>query len=462
MPAPRLESAPCATTDRHARATHALGKAYRDVIRGFNGQFDSAPDLVAYAADETDVVTVLEWAQQHNVAVIPYGGGTSVVGGIEPRGLDSYNGVISLDLSRMNRVLEVDEVSRAALVQAGAAGPQVEAQLKPLGLTTRFFPQSFEFSTVGGWVATRAAGHYASGPTHIDDLVEAVRAITPIGLWESRRLPGSGAGPSPDRMLLGSEGSLGVITSSWLRVVPRPAHKSSVTLRFPSFQAGCEAIRTILQSGMTPANCRLIDGAEAPGTDERPLLVLGFEGQTPVETQLAAAVALCHPFGAERQAGGSESEWRGAFLQAPYLRDLLVSVGIMAETFETAVTWDRLGALISQVRATCQAAVEQLCGVPARVTCRLTHVYPDGAAPYFTVLAPAPRGQEIAVWDQIKTRVSSAIIDAGGTITHHHAVGRDHVPWYVEQQPRAFGLALEAVKRTLDPARILNPGVLGL
>ena len=190
--------------------------------------------------------------------------------------------------------------------------------------------------------------------------------------------------------------------------------------------------------------------------------MLGFEGQEPVDAQLAAAVALCHPFGAEQQAGGGESEWRGAFLQAPYLRDLLVSVGVMAETFETAVTWDRLDALIEQVRASCQAAVERLCAVPGRVTCRLTHVYPDGAAPYFTVLAPAPRGEEIAIWDQIKEQVSSAIIDAGGTITHHHAVGRDHVPWYRDQQPHPFGIALEAVKRTVDPGDILNPGVLGL
>lgn len=462
LPEPRIAPPPWATTDRHERATHTLGKAYRDVIRGFDGHFQTAPDLVAHPADEADVSMILEWAQSHNVAVIPYGGGTSVVGGVEARGLDAYDGVISLDLTRMDRVLEVDDVSRAVRAQAGAVGPVLEAQLKPVGLTTRFFPQSFEFSTLGGWIATRAGGHYASGPTHIDDLVESIRAITPVGVWESRRLPASGAGPSPDRLLLGSEGSLAVITDAWIRVVPRPGFKSSASVRFPSFEAGCEAIRTILQAGIHPSNCRLIDGAEAPGPDGRPLLVLGFEGSHPVETDLTRAIDYCRPFASEMEGHGSESQWRGAFLQAPYLRDLLVSLGVMAETFETAVTWDRLPDLVAQVRQTAAVAVEQICGHPGRITCRLTHVYADGAAPYFTVLAPVARGEEIAVWDGIKARVSEALVEAGATITHHHAVGRDHVPWYCEQRPDVFGQALSAVKATVDPVAILNPGVLGL
>jgi alkyldihydroxyacetonephosphate synthase len=462
VPDPRIAPTSWGTADRHARATHALGKAYRDVIRGFDGQFQTAPDLVAFPESEADVSQILEWAQSHNVAVIPYGGGTSVVGGVEPRGLDAFNAVISLDLGRMDRVLEVDDVSRAVRVQAGAAGPVLEAQLKPMSLTSRFFPQSFEFSTVGGWIATRAGGHYASGPTHIDDVVESIRAITPVGAWESRRLPASGAGPSPDRLLLGSEGSLGVITEAWLRVVPRPESKASASLRFPSFTGGCDAIRTILQTGIRPANCRLIDGEEAPGPDPRPLLVLGFEGAFPADAELARAVDLCRPFGGEVEVRGSASQWRSAFLQAPYLRDLLVSLGVMAETFETAVTWDRLPTLVTQVREAAAEAVATMCGHPGRITCRLTHVYPDGAAAYFTVLAPVARGEEIEAWDSIKVRVSEALIAAGGTITHHHAVGRDHVRWYRQQRPDLFGAALSAVKSTVDPAGILNPGVLGL
>jgi alkyldihydroxyacetonephosphate synthase len=455
LPAPRIlpgELQGLAATDRHSRATHALGKAYRDVVRGFRGDFTTAPDMVLRPVDEADVTRVLEWCQQRDVAVIPYGGGTSVVGGIEPRGLTGYEGVVSLDLSRLNSVLEVDPVSRAALIQAGASGPQVEAQLRQHGFTTRFFPQSFEFSTVGGWVATRAGGHHASGPTHIDDFVESIRALTAVGLWESRRLPASGAGPSPDRLLLGSEGTLGVITAAWLRVVPRPQFKHSATLRFPDFGTGCDAIRTVLQAGLTPSNCRLIDGVEAPGDDDRPLLILGFEGAVDLSGLLTAAVGLCA--GGEVQQGSGEREWRGAFLQAPYLRDTLVSLGIMAETFETAVTWDRLDALIEAVRG--------VCGDLARVTCRLTHVYADGAAPYFTVLAPVPRGGELETWDAIKIRVSDVVMQHGATITHHHAVGRDHVRWYDQQRPPLFAQTLAAAKATVDPAGILNPGVLGL
>lgn len=452
-----------ARDDRHARATHALGKAYRDVVRGFRGDFGSAPDFVAYPRGEADVERVLEWAQQHRVAVIPYGGGTSVVGGIEPRDLDSYNGVVSLDMGRMDRVIEVDTISRSALIEAGAAGPVAEQQLRSARLTTRFFPQSFEFSTVGGWIATRAGGHYASGPTHIDDVVESVRAVTPRGVWESRRLPASGAGPSPDRMLLGSEGTLGVITRAWLRVVPRPEHKHSATVRVPDFAAGCAAVREVLQSGLLPTNCRLVEGPEAPGEDVRPLLLLGFEAAVDMSAQLAAAMRILDAHGADAETtGGGEGAWRGAFLQAPYLRDTLVSLGIMAETFETAVTWDALDPLIAQVRGVAEQAVVDVCGRPGRITCRLTHVYADGAAPYFTVLAPVPRGEEVEAWDAIKTRVSAALLQAGGTITHHHAVGRDHVPWYGQQRPQVFGAALSAIKSELDPAGILNPGVLGL
>lgn len=450
-----------AATDRHTRATHALGKAYRDIVRGFRGDFTSAPDFVAFPNTETDVERVLEWAEETGVAVIPFGGGTSVVGGIEPRGLDSYNGVVSLDMSRMDKVLEVDPVARAALIQAGAAGPVAEEQLRARGFTTRFFPQSFEFSTVGGWIATRAGGHYASGPTHIDDLVESIRAVTPQGVWESRRLPASGAGPSPDAMLLGSEGVLGVITQAWLRVVPRPEFKSNATLRFPGFDAGCAAIRDVLQAGLRPANCRLIDGAEAPGQDSRAMLVLGFESGVDLSAEVTAAITICGTHGGELQAATDGAQaWRGAFLQAPYLRDTLVSLGVLAETFETAVTWDLLDVLVASVRATAQAAVVDMCGRPGRVTCRLTHVYPDGAAPYFTVLAPVPRGEEIDIWDAIKARVSDALLAAGGTITHHHAVGRDHVPWYEQQRPKVFGGVLQAAKMQLDPAGILNPGVL--
>jgi alkyldihydroxyacetonephosphate synthase len=469
--------------DRHDRLSHALGKAYRDVVRGFRGEFANPPDLVAHPADESEVEAVLGWCSEQGLAAIPYGGGTSVVGGVEPRVGDEYPGVVSIDLRRLDRVLEVDSESGAARIQAGVLGPSLEEQLREHGLTLRHFPQSFEYSSLGGWIATRAGGHFATVLTHIDDLVESVRAITPAGEWESRRLPGSGAGPSPDRMLIGSEGILGVITEAWVRVRPRPTAKLSVGVAFESLERGAEAVREIAQSGLAPANCRLLDPLEAAttgaGDGEHALLVLGFESaQIPVDGSMDSAIEIARGHGGEpgevkgepNPRKGSDPEgsgskgagqgdavgaWRQAFLAAPYLRDTFVACGVLSDTFETAITWDRFAEFHAEVMGTARFAAPD-----ARISCRFTHVYPDGPAPYYTVLAPARRGSEVAQWDEIKVAVSDAVIDAGGTITHHHAVGRDHRPWYDRQRPERFADALRAAKRAVDQSAILNPGVL--
>lgn len=414
---------------------------------------------------------VLEWCSSERVAAIPFGGGTSVVGGVTPQVAGPYNGVVSIDLGALDKVLEVDEVSRAACIQAGALGPAVEAQLGEHGLTLRHFPQSFEFSSLGGWIATRAAGHFATLWTHIEDFVESARAITPTGAWESRRLPGSGAGVSPDRMLAGSEGALGVITQAWVRVQPRPSHRSSAGVRFASFLAGAECVRVISQSGLHPSNCRLLDAGEAAltmaGDGSHALLVLGFESTDhPVEEAMSRALALCAAHGGavsdsrDQSNGDAVSAWRGAFLGAPYVRDTLVALGVLVETFETAITWERFPAFHERVTAATQESVREACGSEGKVFCRLTHVYPDGPAPYFTVLAPARRGEEVEQWGAIKRAASEAILAEGATITHHHAVGRDHRPWYDRQRPDPFAAALRGAKSAVDPAGIMNPGVL--
>lgn len=473
------------TDDRHQRAVHAMGKAYRDVVRGHRGEFPEPPDLVAFPANEAEVVEVFDRAGGWDAAVIPFGGGTSVAGGVEPR-LGDRPG-ISLDLTRLDRVLEVDEVSLAARIQAGVRGPALEDQLKARGLTLRHYPQSFEYATLGGWIATRAGGHFATGETHIDDLTQSIRAVTPAGEWQSRRLPGSGAGPSPDRLLLGSEGILGVVTEAWMKVRPRPVFKSSATVEFPDFVgAATGAVREIAQSRLGPSNCRLIDPLEAmtmgAGDGKATLLLLGFESaDVPVGQLLEQAISIAganggtvtsrkavEPVGTgEGAAGEGQSDrWKDAFLMAPYIRDTLVSCGVLSETFETAITWDRFEAFHAGVTGAARKAVAAVCGGPKegegapRISCRLTHVYPDGAAPYFTVLAPAVRGGEVEQWDEIKAAASQAIIDQGGTITHHHAVGRDHRPWYDQQRPDLFAQALGAAKGAVDPNGILNPGVL--
>jgi alkyldihydroxyacetonephosphate synthase len=473
LPAPRItppdELVAICADDPHARASHALGKATRDVFRGLRGEFESPPDVVARPRDEAEVEAVLEWCAGEGLAAIPYGGGTSVVGGVEPRLPREYPGVVTIDLGALDRVLEVDEVSRSARIQAGARGPVLEDQLRERGLTMRCYPQSFEFSTLGGWIATRAGGHFATRLTHVDDMVESVRALTPAGVWESRRLPGSGAGPSPDRMLIGSEGILGVITEAWVRVQPRPTQRASCAVAFPSFAAGAEAVRELSQSGLDPSNCRLLDAGEAQwngaGDGEHSMLMLGFESaHHPVDADLEIALAAARDHGGEPgevRSGGSRkgeasSTWRDAFMAAPYLRDSLACLGVLSDTFETAITWDRF----ADFHATVIEAARRAVGEPSLVTCRFTHTYPDGPAPYFTVLAPARRGSEVEQWDEIKAAVSEALIDAGGTITHHHAVGRDHRPWYDRQRPDPFARALRAAKREIDPAGILNPGVL--
>lgn len=469
------------TADHDQRAAHAMGKSYRDVVRALRGRPGRIPDLVARPAHDRDVADLLEWAGGQGVAVVPYGGGTSVTGGVEYRG-DAHRAVLSLDLTAMDRVLEIDTTSRAARIQAGALGPALEAQLRPYGLTLRHFPQSFEFSTLGGWLATRAGGHYATVRTHIDDFTQSLRVVTPAGTGESWRLPASGAGPSPDRLFLGSEGILGVITEAWMRLQRRPGHKASAAVTFTSFAAALDAVRALAQSDLAPANCRLLDPGEASlsgaARDGSAVLVLGFESATgPVDAPLAQALDLARAHGGRRaeSATGSGADsaagpgaqedaavgaWRSAFLRMPYLRDGLARMGAVAETFETATTWDRLPELIEAVRTEVGAAAREVTGHPATVNCRLTHIYPDGAAPYFTVLAAGRPGDEVAVWDHLKAVAGDVLHRCRATVTHHHAVGRDHRPGYDRQRPEPFALALRAAKHALDPHGILNPGVL--
>ncbi|MEV7611926.1 FAD-binding oxidoreductase [Streptomyces sp. NPDC089799] len=464
------------TDDPADRAAHAMGKAYRDVMRALRGRPGRIPDLVARPTDDREVADLLDWAGDRRVAVVPYGGGSSVTGGVEYRG-DAHRAVLSLDLSAMDRVLEVDTGSRAARIQAGTLGPALEDQLRPHGLTLRHFPQSFEFSSLGGWLATRAGGHYATGHTHIDDFVESLRVVTPAGTGDSWRLPASGAGPSPDRLFLGSEGALGVITEAWVRLRERPVHKASAAVAFTGFDDALRTVRAVAQSDLAPANCRLLDAGEAglagAAQDGSAVLVLGFESaDAPVGDRLERAVGLALGYGGRRDgtagadgadvapADAAVSAWRSAFLRMPYLRDGLARMGAIAETFETAATWDRIPALIEDVRTEVGAQALKATGYPATVNCRLTHVYPDGAAPYFTVLAAGRPGDEVAVWDDLKAVASEVLHRHRATITHHHAVGRDHRREYDRQRPDPFALALRAAKGALDPKGILNPGVL--
>jgi alkyldihydroxyacetonephosphate synthase len=480
---PSSLAAICAT-DGHDRAVHTYGRSFRDRIRAYNLQFPNPPDVVAHPTTEDEVTAVLDWCSSNGYAAIPYGGGSSTVAGFEPP--EGYDGIVTIDLSALDQVLEVDDVSRAARIQAGAYGPGLEAQLRPHGFTLRHYPQSFEFSSLGGWIATRSGGHYATNHTHIDDFVESVRMVTPTGVWESRRLPGSGAGPSPDRMAIGSEGILGIITEAWMRIQARPQYRASAGVTYPSFMAGSEAARRVVQAKLWPANCRLLDPVEAQaaaGMDgSRALLIIGFESSDlPQDENIRQAVAIARDAGgtiaeedirisAPGDRGGDSSggdtgrqgavgAWRNAFIGAPYQRNITTGMGLVAETLETAITWERWPAMDEMVRGALQETLDRVCG-GGSVSCRFTHVYPDGPAPYYTWEGMGRRGAELEMYAEIKQAASDAIMAAGGTITHHHAVGRLHRPWYDRQRPEPFAEALRAAKRALDPNGVLNPGLL--
>ena len=463
------------TQEPYERILHSFGQSQPDSIRIFARDFAHAPDVVAYPRDEQDLVALFEWAGEAGAALIPYGGGSSVVGGVTPDIGDGFSGTITVDTSRMNRVAEVDTLSRAARIQGGARGPELEAALKPHDVTLRHFPQSFQHSTLGGWIATRSGGHFATLHTHIDDLVESVTMVTPAGRIESRRLPASGAGPSPDRLMIGSEGSLGIITEAWVRVQGRVRFKATAGFRYSGFLPAARAVRAIAQAGLYPANVRIVDGVElqvnGAADGSFTLLVVSFESSDhPVDAWMDRAAECAQDCGGtpdgdwrtdpDAHLKGAVGAWRNAFIRMPYNREALTPRGIISDTFESAITWDRFESFHDAVTRATREAIRSATGTEGAVSCRFSHAYPDGPAPYFAFHCAADPVSMLDQWWEIKRAVSDAVIANGGTITHHHAVGRDHQPWYEQQRPRLFGDVLTRAKQHLDPNGILNPGVL--
>jgi alkyldihydroxyacetonephosphate synthase len=473
--APRIRapaSLPFCTSDHYDRVAHTYGKSYPELVRGLARDYTSAPDVVSYPRSEQEVATVLDWASRADATVTPFGGGSSVCGGVEPQ-LNGHKGAITIDLREMGKVVEIDKTSRAALIEGGAYGPALEAELRPHGLTLRHFPQSFEYSTLGGWIATRSGGHFATLYTHIDDLVESLRTVTPKGVIESRRLPGSGAGPSPDRMMIGSEGILGLITRAWMRLQERPTFRAGGAVRFNDFYTAAAAVRAVSQAGLYPSNCRILDPAEAFNTGaadgSAAIMVLAFESADhAVEPWMRRALECCAdhggsletPDGTHAHREGAAGIWRNAFIRMPYAMERLILRGIINDTFETSITWDRFEQFHDAIKAATENAIKEATGRAGQVTCRFTHAYPDGPAPYFTFHALGEPGSLAAQWRAIKGTALDEVIAQGGTVTHHHAVGRHHRPWYDKQRPPLFAEALRAAKKALDPQGLLNPGVL--
>jgi alkyldihydroxyacetonephosphate synthase len=469
-------------TDRAARIEHAAGKGYVDLVRLRGGDASRAPDAVLKPTDEEGVRRALRACAEAGVAVVPFGGGTSVVGGVEPvRG--EHAGVVALDLGRLDRLLELDERSLTATLEPGLRGPEAERLLNARGFTLGHFPQSYEHASIGGYVATRSAGQASTGYGRIDELVLGLRLLAPGGEIDLPPRPASAAGPELRELVVGSEGTLGVITSASLRVRPKPLRVRYEGWFFRSWHAGCEALRALEQGGTAPDVARLSDEEETRlsfalagdgGFAARAgtaylrlrryaggcLAIFGWEGEpAEVAGRRARSAAVLRRHDGLALGGAPGSAWARGRYHGPYLRDALLDHGVMAETLETATQWSNLERLYTAVGGALRSALGAR-GTPPLVMCHVSHLYPSGASLYFTFLARQEPGAELEQWRAAKQAASEAIVASGGTITHHHAVGRDHREWMAAEVGSTGVELLRALKARLDPAGILNPGKL--
>lgn len=468
--------------DRRDRVVHAAGKGYVDLVRMRTGRPAGAPAAVLYPATREQLQALLAECARDSLAVVPFGGGTSVVGGVEPlRG--SHRAVVALDMGRMASVLELDERSLMVTVQAGARAREFEDWLAARKLTLGHFPQSFEYVSLGGCAATRSAGQASSGYGRFERMVHGLRMVAPSGDLQLDAYPASAAGPALRELLVGSEGTLGVIDELTLRVRRAPAERIYEGVFFESFDAGTHALRELAQTHCTPDIARLSDEQETRmslalagsggakgrlgraylgvrGYGSGCLAIFGFEGDgEEVRARRTRALAVVRRCGGLRVGESPGRAWLASRFSAPYLRDEMLTHGVMVETLETATRWSNVEALHSCVCTAIEDSLRAL-GTPGIAMCHVSHLYEVGASLYFTFLARQSEGEELEQWQTVKTAASAAIVAGGGTITHHHAVGRDHMPW-MEREVGGDGLrALHALKRELDPTGIMNPGKL--
>ncbi|HVT64381.1 MAG TPA: FAD-binding oxidoreductase [Mycobacteriales bacterium] len=476
---------PSVRDDAIARAEHAGGQSYADIVRRRHGDTSEAPDAVVSPGSAAEVADVLRICSEHRVAVVPWGGGTSVVGGLTPD-TGGCAAVVAVDLSRLDRLLSVDHVSRTATFEPGIRTPAAEAALAAHGLSLGHIPQSYERASLGGYVVTRSSGQASSGRGRIDDMVLGLRMATPRGELVLGAMPGSAAGPDLRRLVLGSEGTLGIVTELTLRVRPVPETTHYEAWVAPSWQIGSRVMRRLAQDGPKPDVLRLSDEDETrfslamsgtAGAKKRAmdawlrlrgimggcLVVIGFEGSAAEIRHRRRGVrrALRSEKAAPLGSGAGRS-WEHNRFSGPYLRDTLLDEGVLAETLETATTWSQLQGLYDGVRDALSSSLMRD-GRPPLIGCHISHVYPAGASLYFTVLAAAQSGGEVEQWAAAKQAANRAIVAAHGTVSHHHAVGtahRDAVTADLGGDDLVGITALRAVKDALDPAGILNPGKL--
>jgi alkyldihydroxyacetonephosphate synthase len=472
------------SSDKYDRLTHSLGKSYVDLLNLRRGLIRNPPDAIAYPKDEREVTKLLSFARANRISIVPFAGGSSVVGGVEPIKPRGAKAVITVDLRRMKKLLDVDAVSLIATVEAGISGPELEDELNKRGFTLGHFPQSFQFSVLGGWIATRSAGQVSTKYGKIEDMVESLTLVSPSGKLDTKAVPASASGPQLKQVLIGSEGTMGVITKAKLRIHHAPAVKRYEGLMFKSFRDGINAIRETMQSGSVPAMMRLSDPDETTvslvlssqsattklglwvlrrlgyAPSRQCVMILGSEGDpTVVKVERQVAVRACKRNGAFAVGKGVGTTWLNERFELPYLRDVLLDHCILVDTLETATTWDKLEALHGAMKRSIEEAIAEM-GVAGLAFAHVSHAYTDGASIYYTIVAPQVAGKEVQQWLRIKKAATDCIMQNGGTLSHHHGIGKDHAPW-IKQELGENGLALlRAIKKELDPEGVMNPGKL--
>jgi alkyldihydroxyacetonephosphate synthase len=472
------------------RLSHTYGKSYHDLVRIRRKVFPEVPDAVLYPKDEEEIQRILAWAAENRVAVVPWGGGTSVTGGVEAVRAAGHQMQVVIDLKGMNKILAIQKKSLLADVQAGILGPRLEEALEEEGLTLSNYPESFEFSTLGGWIAARAAGQQSTLYGKIEHMVESVRLLTPTGFLQTPHLPAAANGPDLAQLIIGSEGILGIITEARVRLKPSPEEKRYTAVLFRSFEEGVEAMRLVLQSGFKPATLRLSDAEETDlifslrqkkssptanaiqtlglgwlekrgfRTGKRSILILGLEGSVQhVRTERSALRRIFKPFSVLSLGKSIGRDWYRHRFDNPYLRDVLMDYDILVDTLETATEWDNILDLYAKVRNAIIEAYDRL-GIKGMVTAHLSHMYPTGSSLYFILLAVPHVGEELEEWWAIKRAASDAIVAGGGAISHHHGIGLDHRTWLVNEIGVGGLRLIRRLKETVDPEGILNPGKL--
>jgi alkyldihydroxyacetonephosphate synthase len=476
--------------DQFERAFHARGRSYHDLLHLRAGNLSTAPDAVLYPRGTDEVLSVLSFASDAGIAVVPYGGGTSVVGSVTAAA-ESFKAVVSLDMSGMGRLIGIDNLSATATAEAGIYGPALDKALRAQNVMLGHYPQSFEFSTLGGWIAHRGAGQQSSRYGRAHDWLVSAKLATPRGLLTTEDFPGSSAGPRLTDLVLGSEGAFGVITEAVVRVQPAPAESLYTGFLFHDFASGTAAIRRAVQEGVCVAMLRLSDAEEtrfyraygAAGKrktlggrvadavlryrnfgDAAAAMIAGFEGdKASVERARHRFGEIAKQLGAMAIGDKTGKRWHEGRFHGPYLRDPLMDRGLGVDTLETATSWSKLDALYAAVKSALEDTICQTAPRPGArgiVTCHISHSYSDGASLYFTYIFPRALDGDVAQWQAIKRAATDAIVAHGGTISHHHGVGEDHLPW-MAQEKSALGVdVLRAIKSTLDPKGILNPGKL--